>query len=175
MGRLENKVALITGAGKGQGAYEAEVFASECASVILADVDLQACSTVQEKIEYRGGNAISIYLDVTSESDWQTCIMEIAEKYGRLNVLVNNAGMTHFIDHADLEAVTDEVWDDILGANLRGVFSCTTAAAVHRSEAGEGGGGVVRGEERGVRREEGGMGKEEGGGRSEEGGVRSEE
>ena len=53
MGRLENKVVLITGAGKGQGAYEAEVFASEGASVILADVDIQACNAVQKEIEYR--------------------------------------------------------------------------------------------------------------------------
>ena len=91
MGRLENKVVLITGAGKGQGAYEAEVFASEGASVILADVDIQACNAVQKEIEYRKGNASSICLDVTSESEWQTCIMEIDKMYGRLDVLVNNA------------------------------------------------------------------------------------
>ena len=87
MGRLENKVVLITGAGKGQGAYEAEVFASEGASVVLADVDIRACNAVQKQIEYRGGNAISIYLDVTSESDWQTCIKEIDKKYDSFCVL----------------------------------------------------------------------------------------
>ncbi len=60
------------------------------------------------------------------------------DEYGALHILVNNAGTTHFIAHADLEAVTDDVWDDILGVNVRGVFNCTRAAAPHMNAAGEG-------------------------------------
>lgn len=119
MGRLENKVVLITGAGKGQGAYEAELFASEGASVILADVDIQACNAVQKKIEYREGNAISIYLDVTSESGWQTCIMEIDKKYGRLDVLVNNAGIYSRVPIIDSSLGE---FQHIIDVNLKGVF-----------------------------------------------------
>ena len=119
MGRLENKVVLITGAGKGQGAYEAEVFASEGASVVLADVDIRACNAVQKQIEYRGGNAISIYLDVTSESDWQTCIKEIDKKYGRLDVLVNNAGIYSRVPIIDSSLGE---FQHIIDVNLKGVF-----------------------------------------------------
>ena len=65
MNRLRNKITLITGAAKGQGAYEADIFASEGATVILADVDIQACKAIQKKIESAGGKAISLHLDVT--------------------------------------------------------------------------------------------------------------
>ena len=119
MGRLENKVVLITGAGKGQGAYEAEVFASEGASVILADVDIQACNAVQKEIEYRQGNASSICLDVTSESEWQTCIMEIDKMYGRLDVLVNNAGIYSRVPIIDSSL---NEFQHIIDVNLKGVF-----------------------------------------------------
>ena len=119
MGRLQDKVTLITGAGKGQGAYEAELFASEGAKVVLADVDLESCIEIQKRIESKGGHAISMGLDVTSESEWIKCIRRIQNTYNALHVLVNNAGIYSRIPIMD--ASTKE-FQQIIDVNLKGVF-----------------------------------------------------
>ena len=119
MDRLRNKIALITGAAKGQGAYEADIFASEGATVILADVDIQACKAIQKKIASTGGKAISLHLDVTSESDWKRCVRDIERTFGGLDVLVNNAGS---YSRVPILKSSVKEFEQIIDVNLKGVF-----------------------------------------------------
>ncbi len=89
-----------------------------------------AARTVQE-IESRGARAVAIQADVADDGAVRRMVEETVDRFGGLNVLVNNAATTHFIDHTDLEAVTEHVWNDILNVNVKGLFSCCRAAMPH--------------------------------------------
>ena len=93
MGRLEGKVALISGGARGQGAAEAKLFAREGAGVVLGDVLDDEGKRVEAEIAESGGNATYVHLDVTRESDWRAAIDAAVSRYGTLNILVNNAGI----------------------------------------------------------------------------------
>lgn len=93
--RLKNKVALITGAARGQGAAEAELYAAEGAKVIVTDVLSEKAEAVVHKITQAGGIAEYQKLDVTSEPAWQALLKHIQTKYKNLDILVNNAGVLH--------------------------------------------------------------------------------
>jgi 3-oxoacyl-[acyl-carrier protein] reductase len=137
------QVALITGSGTGIGRSAALMLADRGYDIVVnysrsAD---DAASTVQE-IESRGTRAIAIQADVSDDTDVRRLVDSTVQKFGGLDVLVNNAATTHFIDHTDLEAVTDQVWNDILNLNVKGLFSCCRAAMPHLS-ASENGGRIV--------------------------------
>jgi len=93
MGRVDGKVALITGAASGLGAADAEVLAREGATVVLTDIDEAAGEAAAESIRKAGGNATFMPLDVADEEQWQQVIASIRNEHGRLDVLVNNAGL----------------------------------------------------------------------------------
>jgi 3alpha(or 20beta)-hydroxysteroid dehydrogenase len=115
MGRLDRKVALITGGARGQGAEEGRLFASEGASVVLADVLDDAGRETAAGIQ----GAQYVHLDVRSESEWQSTIDAIVARYGRIDVLVNNAG----IDLAKrFEQTTLDDWERVVAINQTGVF-----------------------------------------------------
>jgi 3alpha(or 20beta)-hydroxysteroid dehydrogenase len=115
MNRLEGKVALITGGARGQGAVEAELFASEGAAVVVTDVLDELGEQVAASID----GATYRHLDVTSESDWQRVVDQVVADHGTIDVLVNNAG----IDMVKklLETSVDE-FDRIVAINYRGTF-----------------------------------------------------
>ena len=119
MGRLDGKVAIITGAGSGQGATEATLFAIEGAKVVATDIELETVSEVVEEIRRSGGDAIAIKHDVLSEEDWNQVINEALETYGKLNILVNNAGI---LINKNAEETTLEEWDRVMDVNARGTF-----------------------------------------------------
>ena len=123
--RLKNKVAIITGAAKGQGEFEARLFASEGAIVVLCDIDIEACGKTAEEISSSGGNAVAMTLDVTSEPDWVGAIEQTLEFFGKLDILVNNAGI---YSRVPIENTSVEEFDRILEVNLRGVFLGTKHA-----------------------------------------------
>src|SRR5712664_973697 len=127
---LEGRVAIVTGGGTGIGRAVCLRLAGAGADVVVnySRSANDATATAQE-IESGGAKGIAHRADVSDESQVVAMIEETARRFGRLDVLVNNAGTTHFIPHPDLDALTDEVWNEILGVNLKGTFFCCRAAA----------------------------------------------
>ena len=126
-GRVEGKVALVTGASGGIGRATAVALAAEGARLVLGDVaDLQ--ETAQAVFEAGDLPAATVRLDVTSRSDAEAAVARAIEQYGRLDILVNNAGVGK---PAPLAQVTDELWDWMVEVNLKGPFICSRAAAPH--------------------------------------------
>lgn len=133
--RLEGKVALITGGAKGQGAAEAALFASEGAGVIIADVAADDGKKIEASINERTGNAVFVTLDVTSADDWKRALDVALDRFGKLNVLVNNAGIYSM---TPIEETEDDEWDRIIEVNLKSVFLGTKQCIPAMREAGGG-------------------------------------
>jgi NAD(P)-dependent dehydrogenase (short-subunit alcohol dehydrogenase family) len=122
--RLENRVAIVTGGGSGIGRACALYLAGNGAKVIIADVRLNAAQETVGLIEAARGVAMAIETDVTKKADAQALAAQAKQAYGRIDILLNNAG----IDIKGLVAeLPEETWDKILGINLKGVFLCTQA------------------------------------------------
>jgi cyclopentanol dehydrogenase len=137
MGRLDGKVALISGAARGQGEAEARMFAAEGACVVLGDVRPEG-EDVAREITAAGGRAAFCMLDVTSEPDWAGAVERAEREFGRLDVLVNNAAI---LGRAGIVDTTLEVWSRVIAVNQTGPFLGMRAAipALRRS----GGGSIV--------------------------------
>jgi cyclopentanol dehydrogenase len=118
-GRLDGKVALISGAARGQGAVHAELFASEGASVVLGDILEKEVRFVADEIRAGGGAADAILLDVTRPEDWVAAVELAEETFGRLDVLVNNAGV---IDEGGAVDEDLEAWQRVIAVNQTGMF-----------------------------------------------------
>lgn len=103
MKRLEGKIALITGAASGLGKEMAQRFAAEGASVIITDINQKGLFELQQEIEAFGGNSESYHLNVSSQNDWQYVLKEIRKNFGKLNILINNAG---YVPLGSIEDVT---------------------------------------------------------------------
>jgi 3alpha(or 20beta)-hydroxysteroid dehydrogenase len=138
MGRLAGKVALISGAARGQGEAEAHLFAREGASVVLGDIRGELGERVAAEIAAAGGTAVYTELDVSSEADWARAV-ELAEStYGRLDILVNNAAI------AAVEGIMEtsvELWNRVVAINQTGTFLGMQAAIPAMRRAG--GGSIV--------------------------------
>ncbi|MGM9924530.1 MAG: SDR family NAD(P)-dependent oxidoreductase [Bacillus sp. (in: firmicutes)] len=119
MGRLDNKVAIITGAGGGQGEAEALLFAKEGAKVVVTDVQEGKVKLVVEEIIERGGEAIGFFHDVTSEEKWIQVVQETINKFGKIDILVNNAGISI---NRSLHEITVDQWNKVMDINLTGAF-----------------------------------------------------
>ena len=136
--RLEGKVALISGGGRGQGAVEAKLFAREGAKVVFGDVLDDAGKQVEAEIHEAGAEATYVHLDVTREDDWQSAVKTAVERYGKLDILVNNAGI---LIRKGIEDTTEEDWDRIMEVNAKGTFLGTKHAIPAMRQAG--GGSIV--------------------------------
>ena len=119
MSRLDGKIALITGAAKGQGEVEAKLFAREGAKVILTDILDTDGSKVESEITELGGDALYKRLDVSSENEWASISQFIEDKYGRLDILLNNAGAS--VRNSGMD-ISMEDWDLMMNVNAKGVF-----------------------------------------------------
>ena len=123
--RLDGKVAFISGGARGMGATEAKLFASEGAAVVFGDVLEKEGQRTEAEIIDSGGKGIFIHLDVASEKSWEKAISTTIDKFGKLNILVNNAGVS---GRALIEDTSVEEWDRIMDVNVKGTFLGTKAA-----------------------------------------------
>ena len=135
MNRLTDKVAFISGGAKGIGKYTAQLLASEGASVIIGDKDLETCKKNASSITNQGYKCSSISLDVTKESDWIEAISYTLSTYGKMDILVNNAGIYSTIP---IEKDPLEDFNKVLSVNLTGVFLGTKHAIPALRAAGGG-------------------------------------
>lgn len=119
--QLENKVALITGAGSGIGRETAQLFAAEGARIVVVDIDEAAGRETVELIAGAGGQAVIAVADISKAAACEAMIAVAEEAYGRLDVLFNNAGISH-IDDGDAMSTEEDVWELTMAVNLRGVF-----------------------------------------------------
>jgi 3alpha(or 20beta)-hydroxysteroid dehydrogenase len=136
MGRLSGKVALITGASGGQGAEEAKLFAEEGAKVVLADVNKEGLDALVEDINARGLEALAVVLDVSSEEQWSDAIRQVDERYGRLDVLVNNAGIMAFGGVVETEV---QAWNRMVSINQTGPWLGMKYSVPLMRKSGDGG------------------------------------
>ena len=138
MGRLDNKVALISGGARGQGACEGKLFAREGAKVVLADLLDDDGMKVEAEIRELGGDATYVHMDVTSEQDWAAAVKLAETKYGKLDILVNNAAI---YPRKSIEEITPGEWDRVMDINGKGVLLGTKWAIPAMRRAG--GGSIV--------------------------------
>src|SRR5712691_10101669 len=135
MGRLDGKVALISGGARGQGETEAKLFCREGATVVFGDVLDDEGHKVEAEIRAAGGEAMYVHLNVTSEADWRAAVDTVVRTYGKLDILVNNAGI---LIRKGIEETTEDDWDRIMAVNVKGVFMGTKYALPAMRQAGGG-------------------------------------
>jgi NAD(P)-dependent dehydrogenase (short-subunit alcohol dehydrogenase family) len=145
MGLLDGKVAIITGAGGGLGRAHAHALAKEGAAIVVNDLggsvdgegsgSTMADAVVQE-IRDAGGNAITNHGNVTVAADAQGMVDAAIEEFGRLDILINNAGI---LRDKSFKKMTEDLWDSVLAVHLEGTYHATRAAYLHMVEAGNGG------------------------------------
>ena len=127
---IKDKVALVTGGGTGIGRATSLALAARGAIVGVNYSRSQgdAEETVQA-IQREGGRAVALQADVSQDREVRSMVDSIVQQFGTVDLLVNNAGFTRHIPMTDLEAVTDEVWDDLYAVNVKGMFYCARAVA----------------------------------------------
>ena len=127
MKNLKDKIVFITGAARGLGFAMAEAFAAEGAKIIIADIQEQLAAESAAKVAERFGVETASYaIDVTSVASIESVFAKIKERFGRLDVMVNNAGIQIRCPSKDFR---EEDWDKLMGVNLKGVFFCSQQAA----------------------------------------------
>ena len=135
---LNGAVAVVTGGGTGIGRAICLDLARAGVRGLVVNYSRSAEEAEQTAQEARaaGADAITHRADVAADADCRALVEAAVDRFGGIDVLVNNAGTTHFIPHRDLDAVTEEVWDDILRVNIRGTFQCSRASgdALRRSK-----------------------------------------
>jgi 3-oxoacyl-[acyl-carrier protein] reductase len=128
---LQGKVALVTGGAGGIGGAVVRSFAKSGIRgvVIHYRKSRKEAEDLAGEIERAGVSAIAVQANIQNDKEVRGMINKVNERFGRLDILVNNAGITHWVKISDLEALTDEIWDEILDVNVKGAFRCARAAA----------------------------------------------
>jgi NAD(P)-dependent dehydrogenase (short-subunit alcohol dehydrogenase family) len=137
-GKLDERVAFITGAGSGIGRATAELFASEGAAVAVVDLRADAAEETVAKIAAEGGRALAVAANVAVDAEVAAAVARTVDTWGRLDVLYNNAGVDSRGSVAD---ATEDDWDRCFSVNVKGTFLCSRAAVPHL--AASGGGAIV--------------------------------
>ena len=130
--RLDGKVALVTGAARGFGAGIAEVFAREGARLVLADIDRDGVGKLAKQV---GKDALAVTADVTKADDWKKTVETCVAKFGRLDIVVNNAGTSH--RNQPLLSVSEDEFDRVFAVNVKSIYhSAQAAVPIMRSQGG---------------------------------------
>ncbi len=135
MKRLKEKVVIITGGANGIGKVSAEKLAAEGATVIIWDIDEESCKTTSASITSKGFNSEYMIVNTTDPEATLKAANEVFDKYNRIDVLINNAGITR---DATIKKMTFKEWNDVIDINLTGVFNCTKAVVPHMIEGDSG-------------------------------------
>ncbi|MBI4307165.1 MAG: glucose 1-dehydrogenase [Chloroflexi bacterium] len=139
MNRLSGKVAIVTGGASGIGEATCRLFAREgAAGVVIADIQDSLGRNLAADIEKSGGTAVFMHLDVTKEAEWVRVIRDTVTRYGRLNVVVHNAGMSGPLARARVEDATEEGWQLVMDVNATSAFLGTKHAIPEMRKAGGG-------------------------------------
>nr|WP_312321425.1 glucose 1-dehydrogenase [Acinetobacter oleivorans] len=136
MSRLQNKVCIITGAASGMGESEAITFAQQGAKLIIADMNLEQANQVAEKIINADGEAFAFQVDVTQFDQLKQLVEFTLEKFGRIDVLLNNAGI--FDKYTNSLDTTEELWDRMFAINVKAVFNLSNLVLPKMIEQGSG-------------------------------------
>ncbi len=136
MGKLDGKVAVITGSGRGIGKAIAILFAREGATVVINDIDIAPAQETVTEIQAFGGKTAVCVADITKAEESQKLMDTAGEKFGKLDILVNNAGITR---DALIPRMTDAGWDTCININLKGTFNCIRAASKYMMKDGHNG------------------------------------
>jgi NAD(P)-dependent dehydrogenase (short-subunit alcohol dehydrogenase family) len=122
MNKLAGKIALVTGGGGGIGRATALAFVAEGAKVVVSDIDAGAADAVATEIHGAGGEAIAIAVDVSRSDQVSTMIAEVVVRFGRLDIAFNNAAID--LEHEPLDRCSEEMFDDLVRVNIKGVWLC---------------------------------------------------
>ena len=133
--RVKGKVVIVTGAGRGIGREPAFLLSNQGAQVAVCDRDPAAVEEVSRQIVRAGGESSAHAVDVTQRATVDEMVRQVKERFGRIDVLINNAGITM---DATLAKMTEEQFDTVIDVNLKGVFNCTQAVLPHMLEQGKG-------------------------------------
>lgn len=127
--KFKDKVVIVTGAGQGIGRAYANAFAEEGAKVVIAEINEANARAVAKEITDKGFTAIAIATDVSDANSVDKMVKTTVDKYGRIDVLVNNAGILNAIEMRPIEELSLEEWNRVIGVNLTGMFLCCKAVA----------------------------------------------
>lgn len=133
--QLKDRVAILTGAGKGIGKAIAEKFCQEGASVALFDVEVSLIKNLASILDPSGERVLAVEADITSEKDIENAISKVLEKFSQIDILVNNAGISR---HKPIEEMTLEVFESVIRVNLTGTFLCCRAVTPIMKRQGKG-------------------------------------
>ncbi len=136
--RLKDKVAIITGAGRGLGRAYALSFVDEGAKVVIPDIIFENAQKVSKEIEAKGGQALALHTDVSDEVSTQEMVKKTVERFGKIDILVNNAAFLSSIVLKPFYEITVDEWDKAMAVNLRGIFLCCKAVFPFMKEQGKG-------------------------------------
>jgi 3-oxoacyl-[acyl-carrier protein] reductase len=127
-GNLAGQVAIVTGAGRGIGAATATRLASDGAAVVLVDVAPDGIESLGAALRGEGRDVLTVHADVSKAADVAGMVAAVVERFGRVDILINNAGIVRYRPTVEM---TDDEWDEMLDINLKGAFLCVRSAAPH--------------------------------------------
>ena len=133
--RLKGKVALITGGARGQGAAEARLFAEEGARVVITDILDEEGKKLEAEIIELGGECLFMHQDVSSSEDWEKIVSATVRQFGKIDILLNNAGIAVWGTNDD---TSEEIWDNVMDINAKGVFLGTKYVIPEMKKSGGG-------------------------------------
>lgn len=138
MGRVQGKVAIVTGGASGIGLSSAQLLAAEGAKVVIADFNIEGAEEAAQEINAKGGEAIAVALDASNEESIKAMIDRTVEHYGTINILYNNVGLTNLKKDLDVVNIDLDEWDRLMNVNAKSVLLGSRYAIPHMIKAGGG-------------------------------------